>query len=178
VGGNAPAKTNNTHYCSSVPIGRLVRQHNILQFRSDKRFWSAASVTRWVGEKIAQNVAQARVFKLHAMFIIWATYLCNKKLSKENNLPMGKNLPNLVTLLATKKTLDWFGLGSFHLPIFWVSLAEYRQKIKNFKNTGSILKAQYLGPVLWFLKYFRRKIRRKKWRFWLKTKLVCKKIWS
>jgi hypothetical protein len=27
-----------------------------------------------------------------------------------------------------------------------------------------------LGPMLWFLKYFRRKILRKNWRFWLKAK--------
>jgi hypothetical protein len=34
------------------------------------------------------------------------------------------------------------------------------------------------GPMLWFFKYFRRKIRRKNWRFWLKTKLKYSKFWS
>jgi hypothetical protein len=28
------------------------------------------------------------------------------------------------------------------------------------------------GPMLWFFKYFRRKIQRKNWRFWLKTKAM------
>jgi hypothetical protein len=35
-----------------------------------------------------------------------------------------------------------------------------------------------LGPMLWFFKYFRRKIRRKNWRFWLKTKQNYPKFWS
>jgi hypothetical protein len=30
----------------------------------------------------------------------------------------------------------------------------------------------------WFLKYFRRKIQRKNWRFWLKTKPNYAKLWS
>jgi hypothetical protein len=34
------------------------------------------------------------------------------------------------------------------------------------------------GPMLWFLKYFRRKNQWKKWRFWLKTKLNYAKFWS
>jgi hypothetical protein len=32
------------------------------------------------------------------------------------------------------------------------------------------------GPMLWFLKYFRRKILRKNWRFWLNTKLNFEKV--
>jgi hypothetical protein len=32
------------------------------------------------------------------------------------------------------------------------------------------------GPMLWFFKYFCRKIHRKYWRFWRKTKLVFAKI--
>jgi hypothetical protein len=32
--------------------------------------------------------------------------------------------------------------------------------------------------VLWFLKYFRQKNRRKNWRFWPKTKLNYLKSWS
>jgi hypothetical protein len=36
-----------------------------------------------------------------------------------------------------------------------------------------------LGPMLWFLKYFRQKIQRKNCRFWLKTKkLNYAKFWS
>jgi hypothetical protein len=34
------------------------------------------------------------------------------------------------------------------------------------------------GPMLWLFKYFRRKIHRKNWRFWLKIKLKYAKIWS
>jgi hypothetical protein len=34
------------------------------------------------------------------------------------------------------------------------------------------------GPMLWFFKYFRRKIQRKNWRFWLKTKLNFGNFWS
>jgi hypothetical protein len=34
------------------------------------------------------------------------------------------------------------------------------------------------GPMLCFLKYFRRKIQQKNWRFWLKTKLNYAKFWS
>jgi hypothetical protein len=34
------------------------------------------------------------------------------------------------------------------------------------------------GTDVWFLKYFRQKNLRKKWRFWLKTKLNYEKIWS
>jgi hypothetical protein len=34
------------------------------------------------------------------------------------------------------------------------------------------------GPMLWFLKYFRRKIQHKSCRFWLKTKLNYAKFWS
>jgi hypothetical protein len=37
---------------------------------------------------------------------------------------------------------------------------------------------QFQGPMLWFLKYFRRKFQRKNWRFWLKTKLNYAKFWS
>jgi hypothetical protein len=33
----------------------------------------------------------------------------------------------------------------------------------------------FLGPMLWFLKYFRRKIKQKYQRFWRKTKLVLAK---
>jgi hypothetical protein len=33
------------------------------------------------------------------------------------------------------------------------------------------------GPMLWLFKYFRRKIRQKNWRFWLKTKLNYAKFW-
>jgi hypothetical protein len=33
------------------------------------------------------------------------------------------------------------------------------------------------GPMLWFFKYFRRKIRQKGWHFWLKTKLNYAKFW-
>jgi hypothetical protein len=32
--------------------------------------------------------------------------------------------------------------------------------------------------MLWFLKYFRRKIQRKNWHFWLETKLNYAKFWS
>jgi hypothetical protein len=32
--------------------------------------------------------------------------------------------------------------------------------------------------MLWFLKYFRRKIQRKNWRFWHKTKVNYAKFWS
>jgi hypothetical protein len=39
-----------------------------------------------------------------------------------------------------------------------------------------VFDATALGPMLWFFKYFCRKIRRKNWRFWLKTKLNYEKI--
>jgi hypothetical protein len=50
---------------------------------------------------------------------------------------------------------------------------------KIYKFNSSILTARLhlarQGPMLWFLKYFRLKIRRKNWRFWLKTKINFEK---
>jgi hypothetical protein len=40
----------------------------------------------------------------------------------------------------------------------------------------TLVDANNLGPMLWFFKYFRRKILRKKWRFWLKTKQILKNV--
>jgi hypothetical protein len=61
-------------------------------------------------------------------------------------------------------------LGTVHL---WQS---------QFKSAGvhtltriQSYKSNYQGPMLLFFKYFRRKIQRKNWRLWLKTKLNYEK---
>jgi hypothetical protein len=65
-------------------------------------------VTRWVWEKIAQNVAQAIICQnkyLHNSAVeksgpkIWATSVI-KKIPKVNNHPIGENSPNLFTLVT------------------------------------------------------------------------------
>jgi hypothetical protein len=41
----------------------------------------------------------------------------------------------------------------------------------NSHHHSQVINYNKLGPMLWFLEYFRRKILRKNWRFWPATKL-------
>jgi hypothetical protein len=94
-------------------------------------------VTRWVCEKIAQNVAQPSLCMILCLNLSLESSISNisdtsvifKYLSKINNHLLGEKSPNLVTLV----------LGQGARP----NLLEHKQGDQ--------------GPMLRFLKYFRRK---------------------
>jgi hypothetical protein len=76
------------------------------------------------------------------------TYFLSKLL---HNLNRRKNSPEMLATLVIKKT------------------AQRKQSPENSPNQG---------PMLWFFKYFCRKIQQKNWRFCLKTKPNFEKSWS
>jgi hypothetical protein len=62
---------------------------------------------------------------------------------------------------------SYFGPTTY-LTRYIVNILELPPSPKKLKRVGLLFN---LGPMLWYLKYFRRIIHRKNLRFWLKTKL-------
>jgi hypothetical protein len=79
-------------------------------------------------------------------------------------------------------TTTWSSVDklSFFFPSLSI-LSIYQFRFGQFEDSQVLqknLSPQNLGPMLWFFKYFRRKIQQKNWRFSLKTKLNYAKFWS
>jgi hypothetical protein len=68
-------------------------------------------------------------------------------------------------------------LPKFENKNWWNPFEDFYYNIYGEKS-GDFLEIKVQGPMLWFFKYFRQKIQRKNWRFWLEMKLNCAKFWS
>jgi hypothetical protein len=101
--------------------------------------------------------------------VIKRTNICNSEaLQKYTQIGiLGKKVNHLATLfqILKRQSICSVGLMGGQLRCFkWASpLSTCRRHF--FPHQGD------QGPMLWFFKYFCRKILRKNWRFWLKTKL-------